>query len=217
MSSNTARKIKEQLGISYGAARNRLWAQLLLRMAQELCRDACFRCGKRIETVEEFSVDHKKAWLDESSDLFWDLNNIAFSHRTCNGKAARRNPEAQRESIKQYWAKINAAPEGMSWCLGCKCFLALDKFHLNRSRVSGVQKYCIECRGKGIGRKNGAAMRKYSRPPREELMVMLDGNDYRELGQKLGVSHMTVLQWAKDENLTHIRAAKRARVVQQVE
>ena len=217
MGSNTVKKIKEQLGMSPGKARSRLWTQLLFSMAQELGRDICFRCGEKIETLETFSVDHKQAWLDVSPDLFWKLENLAFSHRLCNGKAARRNPEAQRESIKRYWATINTAPEGTSWCMGCKDFLVLAEFHLNRSRIAGVQKYCIECRGKGIGRKNGEAMRKYRRPPREELMVMLDGDGYRELGQKLGVSNMTVLQWAKDENLTHIRASKRARVVQLVE
>jgi hypothetical protein len=38
-------------------------------------------------------MDHQEAWLDNSSDLFWDLENIGFSHIGCNSRAANRKSE----------------------------------------------------------------------------------------------------------------------------
>ena len=44
----------------------------------------CFKCGETIETPETLSIEHKIPWLDNSVELFWDMNNIAFSHLSCN-------------------------------------------------------------------------------------------------------------------------------------
>ncbi|MEK7738413.1 MAG: hypothetical protein AAB326_00060 [Pseudomonadota bacterium] len=33
------------------------------------------------------STDHKEKWLDSNINLFWDINNIAFSHMKCNTSA----------------------------------------------------------------------------------------------------------------------------------
>jgi hypothetical protein len=43
-------------------------------------------------TREDFSIDHKTPWLDTDSpvDLFFDLENIAYSHKGCNARAASR-------------------------------------------------------------------------------------------------------------------------------
>jgi hypothetical protein len=38
----------------------------------------CFRCGDKIESAAELSIEHKQPWLDVSAELFWDLSNIAF-------------------------------------------------------------------------------------------------------------------------------------------
>jgi len=146
-------KKTEQLGMPYGTASGRLLKRLLLRMAQDLHRDMCFRCGKRIETVEEFSIEHKKDWLDVSVDLFWDLDNIAFSHRVCNVAASKRDSQARLDQLDA--ARIDHvtdAPEGMAWCYGHRRFLERGLFNANKWYPSGVQRYCKECRGKGVGR-----------------------------------------------------------------
>jgi len=51
----------------------------------------CFRCGGTL-TRDNFSIDHKIPWLNKENavELFFDLDNIAFSHRICNSKAARK-------------------------------------------------------------------------------------------------------------------------------
>jgi len=77
-------KKSEQLGMPFGTANARLRKQILFHLLQKLGEDVCFQCGEKIESVDDLSIEHKKAWLDESVDLFWDLDNIAFSHLKCN-------------------------------------------------------------------------------------------------------------------------------------
>lgn len=75
---------------------SRLRKLIMFRLAQETGRDRCFQCGELIETPDEFSIDHMKPWLDASPDLFWDVDNIAFSHLACNSLSRRWNgPEEQ--------------------------------------------------------------------------------------------------------------------------
>lgn len=42
--------------------------------------------SKKIETVKELSIEQKTPWLDSENpvSVFFDLNNIAFSHLKCN-------------------------------------------------------------------------------------------------------------------------------------
>lgn len=87
------KKKTQQLGTSYITAVYRLQRRLLFKMAQQLGLDICHRCGKQIEVLEQFSVEHKQPWLDVSPDLFWDLDNVAFSHQRCNSKAIRWSRE----------------------------------------------------------------------------------------------------------------------------
>src|SRR5271157_5396828 len=133
-------KKAEQLGMPYGTASGRLLKRLLLRMAQDLHRDTCYRCGKKIETVEELSIEHKEAWLDVSVDLFWDLDNVAFSHRVCNVRAGRRDVPKLREQLDEIRIDhVTTAPEAMAWCYGHKRFLKKDLFNANKWYPSGVQ------------------------------------------------------------------------------
>ena len=76
---------EEILGMPFGTATARLRKSIMFLLAQKADLDTCCRCELKIETVEEFSIEHVKPW--ESSrhrDLFFDLDNIAFSHRKCN-------------------------------------------------------------------------------------------------------------------------------------
>jgi 5-methylcytosine-specific restriction endonuclease McrA len=98
-------KEKEQLGMAITTAMTRLQRSLMFRLTQQCDKDRCFRCGERIERVEDFSIDHKVAWLDRSPELFWDLENIAFSHLDCNRRAGRK-PTSWNPKVAQYrWPK----------------------------------------------------------------------------------------------------------------
>ena len=80
-----------QLGVPYGTARSILNKKIMFSFVQRLGLDTCYRCGKTIEDVDNLSVEHKQAWLHEPNarELFFDLENIAFSHHKCNSGSAR--------------------------------------------------------------------------------------------------------------------------------
>ena len=81
-----------QLGFNVSTATARLRKMLMFDMAQKLEQDYCFRCGEQITKIHEFSVDHKIEWLDSKDPikLFFDLDNIAFSHLSCNSVARKK-------------------------------------------------------------------------------------------------------------------------------
>ena len=61
----------------------------MFHMAQQLEWDNCFRCGEKIETSEELSMDHIVDWYGRDNEYFWDVMNIAFSHLSCNLSSGR--------------------------------------------------------------------------------------------------------------------------------
>ncbi|MFJ7982450.1 hypothetical protein ACIQ1D_19525 [Lysinibacillus xylanilyticus] len=92
--SKTINQIKsEQLGISVSTATNRLKKSLMFQLVQQANRDVCFKCERKIESEKELSVEHKQAWLHSENpiELFYDLDNIAFSHLKCNVGDARQS------------------------------------------------------------------------------------------------------------------------------
>lgn len=106
-------------------------------MAKELGLLVCYRCGEPINAVEEFSIDHKEAWLDKNPKLFWDLQNIAFSHSRCNSKA----------SFKPHKVR---AHNGNSICHRCGKELNKNEFDKKSSRWNGVDFECKKCKSKRV-------------------------------------------------------------------
>lgn len=72
------------LGIPFGTAMNRLRKMVLFDLLAQSGKNVCYRCGKEIMSVGDLSIEHKKSWLNVEVSLFWDLNNIDFSHLHCN-------------------------------------------------------------------------------------------------------------------------------------
>jgi hypothetical protein len=85
-------KKEYQLGCKLGTATHRLRKLVLFDLVVKLDLHVCYRCGKMIEGVEELSLDHKTPWLDSKNPkkLFFDLDNIGFSHVRCNTNARRK-------------------------------------------------------------------------------------------------------------------------------
>jgi hypothetical protein len=83
-------KKHQQLGMNAGTASHRLVKDLLFKFVQE-AGHVCHRCKKPL-TREDFSIEHVEPWLDsaEPARLFFDLSNIAYSHKLCNSLASRR-------------------------------------------------------------------------------------------------------------------------------
>jgi len=147
MSSFSNNKKRNQLGMSVGKANNILKKNLLFSLVQKLGLDFCYRCGKKIETVDEFSVEHKVNWLDSENpiELFFDLGNIDFSHIKCNIGAVRKEYLIQRG---KEWSKNNiiTCPEEMAPCSTCKEIKPLTEFHKDKVTLRGVHSECKECR-----------------------------------------------------------------------
>jgi hypothetical protein len=100
---------QEQLGMPLGTALARLRKLIMFRLVQRLGEDTCYRCGLKIETVKDLSIEHKQPWFDVNPSLFWDLDNVAFSHLSyCNAGNRRRGVERL------------TGENGTGWCSGCE-------------------------------------------------------------------------------------------------
>jgi len=104
LSKYTKRK-DEILGMGFHKASYKLLRMILYDFLVQSNRTKCFRCKNEIMSVNELSIEHKEAWQSSSNplEMFFDLANIAFSHRSCNSKAAinPRKKYATREEYKR--------------------------------------------------------------------------------------------------------------------
>lgn len=94
---NNGNKKKDlQLGMPHGTANSKLRKALLFKYVVSCNDNTCFRCGKVIDDINNFSIDHKIAWLDslDPVGLFFSMDNIAFSHLDCNCSAGKK-PQTQ--------------------------------------------------------------------------------------------------------------------------
>jgi hypothetical protein len=137
MSKANTQKKSKQLGMPYGTACNRLRKSIMFDFMRRLGLDKCFRCGHAIVSTNDMSIEHKESWLDVSVDLFWDLDNIAFSHLSCNS--------SNRERIVNRYGEKKIGIPGMAWCVGCQDFLPIMKFNKNSDRWDNTQDYCRKC------------------------------------------------------------------------
>jgi hypothetical protein len=101
-------KKNDTLGMPYGTASNRLRKILLFECLKRHSENVCFRCDQEILKVEELSIEHKKPWEGLDPKLFWDLENVTFSHLGCNRPL-------RPTSVQRIFP-----PEGAGWCAFCK-------------------------------------------------------------------------------------------------
>jgi len=121
--SKTSNQVKtELLGIPWGTANNRMKKMLIWHLVKQLELDQCYRCENEIETIEELSIEHKEAWqqADDPSAVFFDMENITFSHLFCNSGAARR--ERENCSYGHPWTEENTLwhKDGYRRCRTCR-------------------------------------------------------------------------------------------------
>ena len=125
------------LGMPYGTAGNRLRKLIMFYLLQRHGENVCFKCEKPIETVEELSIEHIRPWQLGGAHLFWDMENIAFSHLRCN-----------RQSVSKPGSGVKlrkVGPEGTAWCNRCKEYLPVERFYKNRANWNGYSNRCISC------------------------------------------------------------------------
>lgn len=86
-------KLKDYgLGMSQGKASHILMKDILWKLIVQTDNFICHHCHEPMSR-ETFSIEHKVPWRfsENPTDLFFDLDNISFSHLKCN-VAAARNP-----------------------------------------------------------------------------------------------------------------------------
>src|SRR5688572_17200356 len=107
------------LGVPHGTAGYRLRKMILFNLLQRHSENVCFKCAQLIETAEELSIEHKQPCEGISVELFWHMENIAFSHLRCNRIHRRKGGRADMRKV---------GPEGTAWCSNCKAFLPVCAF-----------------------------------------------------------------------------------------
>lgn len=106
-------KKARQLGINPSTASGRLVKDTLFRLAIQTGH-VCYRCGGDLDR-DTFSIEHKENWLDseDPKGLYFNQDNIAFSHLSCNVEASRSNKKYHSEdelraAKSEYNRKYNA-------------------------------------------------------------------------------------------------------------
>ena len=126
------------LGMPFGTATNKLRKMIMFDLIKKLNLDNCFQCNEKIISIRSLSIEHKKKWLNVDVNLFWELDNISFSHLSCNVKS-RDIPN-----------KINY-PDGSAWCFICKNFKSLENFM--ESKLKHRNSPCTKCASKRQARR----------------------------------------------------------------
>ncbi len=143
MGHNSSLRKSQTLGMPHGTASGKLRKKILFHLLQKHDENICFKCNEKIAVVDELSIEHKKPWEGISSELFWDLENIAFSHMRCN------RPHRLGS------AKIRT-PDGTAWCSGHQKALPVSEFFVSSAKDDGLDVYCKTCRREKDTRQNHA-------------------------------------------------------------
>ncbi len=135
---NKGNRVKSDfLGINIHKANHRLTRRFIFHLAGRLRMLDCYRCHKPIATYEEMSIDHKEDWLKVDPALFWDVENLALSHKRCNKPRSRRGiPSTKR---------VGSPDPLEAWCTRHQKFLPVTTFGRNVDRWNGLQNVCKSC------------------------------------------------------------------------
>ena len=107
------KKKTELLGINFSTASQRLRKNLLFALVVDADKNICFHCHKVIDSVDEFSIEHKEPWMSSKNPVqaFFSIENIAYSHLYCNIAAAEKphkkffTDESRKENRRMLRAK----------------------------------------------------------------------------------------------------------------
>ncbi len=135
-----SQKKNEQLGMPFGTANARLRKNILFSLLARYGENICYQCGEMITSVDQLSIEHKIPWLDNDPKLFWDLDNIAFSHLSCNVSAAIRPSLQGKPNYKN-----RKFTENTAYCPMCGKHLPKSEFYSNKARHSKIANTCKQC------------------------------------------------------------------------
>lgn len=138
---------KKLLREPFGTANAKLKKSIFFKLLQEVGKDVCFQCGRKIEAINELSIEHKVPWMgtDNPVESFYDLDNIAFSHLVCNIRASSIKYKKEKAFKMGKLNKI-VCEEGFSHCNVCKKNIPVDCFSKNKNTYNGLDEQCKECK-----------------------------------------------------------------------
>jgi len=142
-------KYKSQvLGQPISTANSKLRKMLLFKYVALSGNGNCYRCQKEILFIEDFSIEHKIAWLHNplGRELFFDLDNISFSHRVCNSSASKTYKDGIAPNTGKPSLRRKIGPVGTVWCFRCKYFKSGNLFDRDATTWSGFKAECKFCR-----------------------------------------------------------------------
>ena len=157
---NTIKRKCDAVGMNISTAQGRLYKLIMFNLAKECNKLICYRCGKHIE-LKDFSVDHKEDWLhsDNARELFFDYNNIAFSHNKCNSGARRKKQGTDSKTgFKGVWmqTKGNRSKKYRAF-LYCTKTVSIGSYATAEDAARAYDEYAIKIHGdkaitnKGLG------------------------------------------------------------------
>lgn len=117
-------KKQTQLGMNPSTASARLVKDIVYSLIVKTERNNCHRCNKPM-TRETFSIEHKVPWRHSADPvkLFFDLENISFSHLKCNTEEKRHKQPVCGKPYK--------------YTLGCRCDLCVKANEEKNLRCRG--------------------------------------------------------------------------------
>lgn len=118
MTDKQKEKKHNQLGMNPSTAQGRLVKDILWSLVVKTKQNHCCKCGKEM-TRATFSIEHVIPWLDSENplQLFFDLDNIAFSHLSCNIADVRRpRLHATKELAKEKERELHKMRQRNSYC-----------------------------------------------------------------------------------------------------
>jgi hypothetical protein len=103
-------KKREQLGMPFGTAAGKLRKEYMFYLAKKCGENICYRCGKEIKISKDLSLDHLIDWIDSEDPkrLFFDVENVKFSHLSCNKKALNKIRGVCYRENRRNWVGIVA-------------------------------------------------------------------------------------------------------------
>ena len=118
-----------QLGMNPATASGRLVKDLLFDFVTK-ARYVCYRCKNPL-TRDTFSIEHIVPWLDSDDPLalFFNLDNVAYSHLSCNVGASRKS-QAPHGSRRRNKAGCNC-----SLCAGVNATYVRSKYTTEARRI----------------------------------------------------------------------------------
>ncbi len=128
------------LGMNYSTASNRLRKMIMWKFVVDTGQDVCFRCSSKIELISDLSIEHKDEWQQATNprESFFDLDNIAFSHLTCNIRAAQSyNGQKEYCPLGHPYDAVNTYVDTQDRRKCRKCHRERNKTWMADSRKSG--------------------------------------------------------------------------------